>query len=208
MTTARALLGIAGLALVVLLAGVAASGVVAQDDEPGDPVNILGDAVDEEGNLVPVGTEIQAVVDGEIEDTITVEEEGSFGGGEAFDDKLVVNNGAGDEVTFQLGNGATATETLDLDEAGAVEEFDLTFPGGLFLQPDVTGDGNPATDTTGDGLLNDIDGDGEFNIFDVQLFFNNLDESVVQDNSAAFDFNDDGEVDILDVQALFNQLTG
>ena len=207
MRVSRGLLGVAGLALVVLLAGVAASVVVAQD-EPGDPVNIFGEAVDEEGNPVPVGTEIQAVVDGEIADTIEVETEGSFGGGEAFDDKLVVDNGAGDEVTFQLGNGATAAETLDLTEAGAVEEFDLTFPESSFLQADVTGDGNPATDTTGDGLLNDISGDGEFNIFDVQLFFNNLDEDAVQENTAAFDFNDDGDVGILDVQALFNDLTG
>ena len=72
--------------------------------------------------------------------------------------------------------------------------------------PDVTGDGEPATDTTGDGLLNDIDGSGEFGINDVQLLFEKRNDDVIQDNAEQFDFTGTGDVGIADVQALFEQL--
>jgi subtilisin family serine protease len=57
--------------------------------------------------------------------------------------------------------------------------------------------------------LEDIDGDGTFDIFDIQRLFNNLDSPAVQDYPAAFDFDESGgdEVDIFDVQALFQELT-
>ena len=74
--------------------------------------------------------------------------------------------------------------------------------------PSIPGGEGTPNDEDGDGLYEDVNGDGEFNIFDVQLFFNNLDEDAVQENTVAFDFNDDGDVGILDVQALFNELTG
>ena len=66
-----------------------------------------------------------------------------------------------------------------------------------------------AADTTGDGLLNDVDGDGEFDIFDVQELFNSLTTGVVQNNPELFNFNDNEnptEVTIFDVQGLFNTL--
>jgi hypothetical protein len=72
---------------------------------------------------------------------------------------------------------------------------------------DLTGDGNFSTDTTGDGLLNDADGDGEFDIFDVQAFFESYKTQTVQDNTGLFDFDEDGEVDIFDVQRLFDDLS-
>lgn len=71
--------------------------------------------------------------------------------------------------------------------------------------PDVTGDGNPATDTTGDGLYNDVDGDGEFNIFDVQALFQHRNSDAVQENVELFDFTGNGEVTVFDAQELFNQ---
>jgi hypothetical protein len=72
---------------------------------------------------------------------------------------------------------------------------------------DVTGDGNTSTDTTGDGRLNDVDGDTDFDIFDVQALFDALDTEVVRSNPALFDFADidDGRVSISDIQGLFNQ---
>lgn len=71
---------------------------------------------------------------------------------------------------------------------------------------DVTGNGEPAKDTNGDGLLNDVDGDGDYNIFDVQALFKNIESPQVQENSQFFDFNQDGSVNIFDVQELFNEL--
>ena len=71
---------------------------------------------------------------------------------------------------------------------------------------DVDGNGNCATDTTDDGLLDDIDGDGEFTADDVQLFVRYWDDPIVQDNASAFDFDWDGEVSLDDVPALLREL--
>lgn len=71
---------------------------------------------------------------------------------------------------------------------------------------DVTGDGVVATDTTGDGRLNDINGDGRFTIADVQLFFENRNNDVIQNNVSLFDFSGNGAIGVSDVQVLFEQL--
>jgi PKD repeat protein len=71
--------------------------------------------------------------------------------------------------------------------------------------PPIVGS-NPPTDTTGDGTLNDINGDGEFDIVDVSAFFQNRQGDAVQNNTDLFDFNGDGEISIIDVQALLQQL--
>jgi len=64
-----------------------------------------------------------------------------------------------------------------------------------------------AVDTTGDGNLNDLTGDG-FDIVDVQTLFDNLDDTDVQANADLFDFAglDDERVSIFDVQGLFTEL--
>lgn len=61
-------------------------------------------------------------------------------------------------------------------------------------------------DVDNDGLYEDVNGDGAFNIADVQALFSNLDSDDVQQNPEAFDFNGDGGVNISDVQTLFAQL--
>jgi hypothetical protein len=71
--------------------------------------------------------------------------------------------------------------------------------------PPVIGNNNP-TDTNGDGKLDDIDGNGELEIFDVQALFNNLGTDVIDNNAAKFNFDDQGGVNIFDVQSLFNSL--
>jgi len=70
--------------------------------------------------------------------------------------------------------------------------------------PVVVGD-SPATNVDDDPYLEDVDGDGQFTIGDVQIFFQNRDADVVQDNAELFDFSgtDPDEVTIADVQALF-----
>ncbi len=76
-------------------------------------------------------------------------------------------------------------------------------------RPDaVVGDRQP-TDPDNDGRYENITGDGEFDILDVQALFDNLDSDTVQNNPRAFNFsedNDPGKVTIFDVQALFEKL--
>jgi hypothetical protein len=66
----------------------------------------------------------------------------------------------------------------------------------------------PPRDSDNDGLYEDVRGDVDFNILDVQALFNNLDNPTVQNNPELFKFQEGGsdKVTILDVQALFNEL--
>jgi len=72
--------------------------------------------------------------------------------------------------------------------------------------PDLSDDGNPARDLDGDGLHEDITGDGTPNVIDVSVFLGAFDSAAVQDNLGLFDFNDDGDVNILDVADLLGRL--
>ena len=94
--------------------------------------------------------------------------------------------------------GAPGDEDPNGENAGSA----YVFTGGL---SPVVGN-SPPTDPDGDGRYEDINGDGTFDIVDVQALFANLDSDVVQNNPEAFDFNGDGQVDVVDVQALFAEL--
>jgi 2',3'-cyclic-nucleotide 2'-phosphodiesterase (5'-nucleotidase family) len=65
-----------------------------------------------------------------------------------------------------------------------------------------------AGDVDGDGLYEDVNGDGELTLSDVTLLFVNLENAAVTENAAAFDFSDDGGVGVGDVTALFDELVG
>jgi hypothetical protein len=73
--------------------------------------------------------------------------------------------------------------------------------------PPIRGEKSPQT-VDGDPQLEDIDGNGKLDIFDVQQLFVNLESTVVQSHANAFDFDHDDSdtVDIFDVQALFKSL--
>ncbi len=82
--------------------------------------------------------------------------------------------------------------------------LDFTLPPGPAPLP---GFDTPPRDLDADGLHEDVDGDGRFTIFDVQVFFQYLDSDPVQNNPSLFDFSDTGgAVDVLDVQAMFDLL--
>lgn len=59
-------------------------------------------------------------------------------------------------------------------------------------------DGHPA-DLDGDGLNEDVNGDGEETILDVQALLDDFDSEGFQADADAYDFNDDGRLTILDV---------
>ncbi|GAB3017198.1 glycoside hydrolase family 9 protein [Natronobiforma cellulositropha] len=75
-------------------------------------------------------------------------------------------------------------------------------PSGL----DVNGDGNDAQDLTGDGLYEDVTGDGNLGFNDVVTFFEEHNNDVVQSNASNFDFSGNGSVGFNDVVALFERL--
>jgi PKD repeat protein len=60
----------------------------------------------------------------------------------------------------------------------------------------------PPNDLDGDGLYEDIDGDGALTFDDPVVLAFNLDSEVVQSNPALFDFEGDGDVDFDDAVAL------
>lgn len=64
---------------------------------------------------------------------------------------------------------------------------------------------NPPSDLDGDGLYEDITGDVTFGEEDAQALYDNLNDSVNQDNASAFDFNGDGKFDVSDVQKLYTK---
>jgi hypothetical protein len=59
------------------------------------------------------------------------------------------------------------------------------------------------TDPDGDGLYEDVNGDGDVNVGDAQAIFSNTNDPVVQNNPGAFDYNDESGVNTGDAQALF-----
>ena len=61
-------------------------------------------------------------------------------------------------------------------------------------------------DTTGDGLYNDFDGDGQTTHDDVGAFFESIDSDGVQENPDAFDFDDDGSLGFGDVVELLRDV--
>ena len=98
------------------------------------------------------------------------------------------------ELTVTDSIGANATDTVNVTvqaETVSIEPINGQLP----------------TDTTGDGKLNDINGDRKFDIFDIQVLYNNLESDPVQQNPELFDFDmSGGTPTIFDVQALYNQL--
>ena len=123
-----------------------------------------------------------------------------------------------DDGTFEA-SGQTATTSFDsvgdytitlrvtdTDDVSATTEQTISVGVQANGPGDVTGDGNPATDTDGDRRYEDVNGDGSASATDVQALFANRDSDAVQSNPELFDFNDSGSFSISDVQALFSEL--
>jgi hypothetical protein len=135
----------------------------------------------------------------DFEDTQTVEFQ--FGGSVAASEEVNLAGGDSTTVTFTVtapdvdaGNYTHGVFTNDDSQTAEIE-----------LLPAVSLLDSPARDTTGDGLLNDVNGDGTFNIVDVSAFLNNRD-SVTEEASEYFDYNGDDTINIVDVSRLLNIL--
>jgi PKD repeat protein len=72
----------------------------------------------------------------------------------------------------------------------------------------VPGQEAPPQDMTGNGLYEDIDGDGDFALEDIQILFENRNTTSVQKNAEFYNFsgNNSEEVTLEDVRALYQIL--
>jgi len=66
----------------------------------------------------------------------------------------------------------------------------------------------PAQDVDGDDSYEEIDGDGEFGLDDVQAVFENRNSDIVESNPELFNFDgqDGSGIALSDVQALYREL--
>jgi hypothetical protein len=129
---------------------------------------------------------------------------------------LDATHGPGDTVVAEL--------TLDIERPGPVQitptqaeiidtesrayETELNTTSVTAVGPPQFVETGPPQDLTGDGLYEDIRGDGQVSVLDVQTLFNHIERPDVQDNAALFNFagNNQNEVSILDVQDLFGRV--
>lgn len=102
-----------------LLVGGAASPALAQDDDvPSLPGVYYGDLSLSDGTIdEPV--RIEAVADGEVQDTIITEPNGSFGGPTIADDELEVQEPDSGEVEFRIGGTPVEIVSLEGEQIGA-----------------------------------------------------------------------------------------
>ncbi|ERH08898.1 MAG: hypothetical protein J07HX64_00650 [halophilic archaeon J07HX64] len=107
-------------------------------------------------------------------------------------------------VTFENATGALGGGVYNVTVSTAGGEL----TGELVVSVDPNGNNKPALDTTGDGLLNDLTGDDEFDILDVQTLFVSLDSESLRTNAELFNFAglSATRVSIFDLQALFAEL--
>lgn len=111
----------------------------------------------------------------------------------------------------------TGSTSIDLDKEvvgdergyeyliNSVVDGELTVDDGSSALPSF-GEGEPA-DLDSDGLYEDLNGDGEATVTDVQLLYTERNSDALNSNPEAVDFNQDGSFDVVDIQALFDEVT-
>jgi PKD repeat protein len=65
---------------------------------------------------------------------------------------------------------------------------------------------DPPTDTDGDGLYDDVNGNGRLDFADVVLYFNAMDWIVAHEPVGPFDYNGNDRIDFADVVWVFNAI--
>ncbi|WP_146047399.1 right-handed parallel beta-helix repeat-containing protein [Haloferax marisrubri] len=98
----------------------------------------------------------------------------------------VSNANVSDENGTELSVESTENGTLDVVTLSAIGPSEL-----------------PPTDPDGDGHYEDVNGDGNVTVSDVQALFTSRDDASVREQASLFDFNDNGRFNIVDIQRLF-----
>lgn len=112
-------IAVVAVVLALVVAPLAAAPGAATPPDP--PASYYGQ-VTVNGDAAPAGVTVAAVVNGSVTDTLTTDADGSFGGSNAFAEKLVVSGSDGENVTFRVGDRAVETVPW---ESGATENVTL-----------------------------------------------------------------------------------
>ena len=118
-----------------------------------------------------------------------------------------IGNPYADEMPVRCEELPCEWELLGDDEsAGEFVKYVLDDVSGHNMPAPETGRSSGPQDTTGDGLYNDFDGDGQTTHDDVTAFFETIDSDGVQNNPDAFDFDGDGSLGFGDVVNLLRRV--
>jgi PKD repeat protein len=112
-------------------------------------------------------------------------------------------DGTGFSQTHADGDGDGFVDEPFVDTSGALDHLPLAPAPAVVAVPG--GAGLPA-DTDGDGLYEDVNGNGRADFADVVLFFDRMDWVAANEPVALFDYNANGRIDFADVVWLFNRL--
>ncbi|SDM53166.1 hypothetical protein SAMN04487949_1980 [Halogranum gelatinilyticum] len=121
------------------------------------------------------------------------------------------NTGSVTIATIEVTGQGEGTANLGLDVAALGDENGNSYTvdstsGATVTAVDLAPIGNfqnSPNDLNGDGLYEDTNGDGVFNIVDIQATFANINDPVIQNNPEKFNYNGDATFDIVDVQAQY-----
>ncbi len=116
-------------------------------------------------------------------------------------DTITISNQLNGIIPSEYTLVAVGIDNTGQPETQAQAAVTITDP----VAPAVVGD-SPATDPDGDGLYEDVNGDGSVNFADLQTMFANRDQPVVQNNAEVFNFNGEGGITFGDLQALFSEI--
>jgi len=184
-------------------------------------VRISIDSVGQRSFPVEGETSIQSTVNNAGEaaaNAVEVQIDSTDGLATEMESRTIGSLGSSQETEFKIQVIATETGSqsiklyVDSENAGtdlaSVVFTILESPTDDFTLSPICDFDNPPMDPDDDRLYEDINGDGTFDIVDVQALSANLNDDTIQNNPDAFDFNGDGQVDSADVQALFDKLQG
>lgn len=104
----------------------------------------------------------------------------------------------------ELGEGEHTVRISIADMAGneSFKEWSFIVRG----TPVFTEQATASRDLDGDGLYEDVNGDGKFDLHDVALLYDNIDSELVRTNTELFDFDQNGSVDRDDVRKLLVEI--
>jgi len=97
-----------------------------------------------------------------------------------------------------------AVNRMDDEEGTAIDANART--GVLVTGPPTVTGGSAPTDPDGDGLYEDLNGNGRLDYEDIEILFNNFDADSVTMNESAYDFNENGQLDFDDIVDLYEEV--